>query len=157
MLHQLSNDRLIELVPGVLGGLACHSPGPGPARAAELHVHGQPLAVPQARRHARSVLDGWGLPELTPVAELIISELVTNAIAAHSALPGPSLIGLRIEAHARTVVVMVADASAAEPVLVPPDDAAPGGRGLHIVSAVAADWGFTRHDRGKTVWAAITS
>jgi anti-sigma regulatory factor (Ser/Thr protein kinase) len=157
MLHQISNDRIIEPVRGIPEGLTCHSPGPCLSRAAELHVSALPLAVPQARRHARSVLGGWGLRHLSPVAELVISELVTNAIAAHSALPGPSLVGLRIEAHADAVIVMVADASPAEPVLVPPDDAAPGGRGLHIVSAIAADWGFIRHDRGKTVWAAITS
>ncbi|MEU5086307.1 ATP-binding protein [Streptomyces sp. NPDC021356] len=105
-------------------------------------------AVPEARRALRELLDRWGRPDTSDVAELLTSELVTNALvhtdddAILTATVSPR--GLRVE---------VRDFVARGPrprVPVAAEDT--GGRGLVLVESLADDWGVCPHDVGKSVW-----
>lgn len=94
--------------------------------------------------HARGVDDG-----VIETAVLLTSELVTNALR-HAG--GPPV--LRAEVSRDTVRVSVADESRTMPVLQTwPAHTAEGGRGLLLVSELAAQWGVTHGpDGGKAVW-----
>jgi anti-sigma regulatory factor (Ser/Thr protein kinase) len=133
---------------------------PDPRRghtALELAV--MPTAVPCARLHARNVLSEWNLAAIAPTAELVVSELVTNALAAsaRTQLPGPLAVHLLLVAVRQGVLVHVWDSS--EQLPRQQDAADPDsehGRGLLLVSALSADWGAYRSaGRGKVVWALV--
>jgi anti-sigma regulatory factor (Ser/Thr protein kinase) len=105
-------------------------------------------AVPEARRALRDLLRHWGRPGRSDIAELLTSELVTNAIvhtdheAVLTATVGPD--GLRVE---------VRDFVARRPRLrVPIADDGTNGRGLVLVESLADDWGVQPHGVGKAVW-----
>ncbi|WP_244207280.1 ATP-binding protein [Streptomyces swartbergensis] len=105
-------------------------------------------AVPEARRALRELLGQWGRTARSDVAELLTSELVTNAIvhtdhdAVLTATVGPR--GLRVE---------VRDFVARRPRLrVPVADDGTNGRGLFLVQSLADAWGVRAHGVGKAVW-----
>ncbi|MFF8394127.1 ATP-binding protein [Streptomyces sp. NPDC016172] len=105
-------------------------------------------AVPEARRALRELLGQWGRHGRSDVAELLTSELVTNAIvhtdhdAVLTATVGPR--GLRVE---------VRDFVARRPrVRVPVADEGTNGRGMFLVQALADAWGVRPHGVGKAVW-----
>ncbi|MFD7244745.1 ATP-binding protein [Streptomyces massasporeus] len=105
-------------------------------------------AVPEARRALRELLGQWGKHGQSDVAELLTSELVTNAIvhtdhdALLTATVGPH--GLRVE---------VRDFVARRPRLrVPVADDGTNGRGLLLVQSLADAWGVRPHGVGKAVW-----
>ncbi|KJK38680.1 regulatory protein [Streptomyces variegatus] len=105
-------------------------------------------AVPEARRALRELLGQWGKHGQSDVAELLTSELVTNAIvhtdhdAVLTATVGPR--GLRVE---------VRDFVARRPRLrVPVADDGTNGRGLFLVQSLADAWGIRPHGVGKAVW-----
>ncbi|MER6524241.1 ATP-binding protein [Streptomyces sp. NPDC001508] len=105
-------------------------------------------AVPEARRELRKLLRHWGKPGRSEIAELLTSELVTNALvhtdrdAVLTAVVGPR--GLRVE---------VRDFVARRPVLrAPSADEATHGRGLLLVQSLADAWGVRPHGVGKSVW-----
>jgi anti-sigma regulatory factor (Ser/Thr protein kinase) len=112
-----------------------------------------PGAVPCARLHTRLVLAEWGLSRLAEDAELIVSELVTNAIT-HG---GGAYIRLLLRSDRRQVCLLVWDQSFILPMPAEEDIEAPDGRGLVIVEALAARWGScrTQGDGGKIVWAVL--
>lgn len=124
-------------------------------------------AVPCARLHARNVLWEWGLNALAEDAELVVSELVTNAVAAaqrrafqaSSAEPstGPVPIWLALSSDRQAVVIQAWDANPDPPIARCGDLDADGGRGLLIVRALAETWNWyrPRGSGGKTVWAVI--
>jgi anti-sigma regulatory factor (Ser/Thr protein kinase) len=86
--------------------------------------------------------------ELVEDAELMVSELATNAVV-HVGEP----FTVAVNEVERGVCVSVEDPSSALPVLRAPGSAAEGGRGLRIVEALAADWGALALERGgKAVW-----
>jgi anti-sigma regulatory factor (Ser/Thr protein kinase) len=120
-----------------------------------------PSAVPCARLHAKHVLGEWQRGELVESVELIVSELVTNAIKAARALPGPITppVRLRLSCDRTDVVVEVWDGSAEPPVLTNASAAADGGRGLLLVDTLSSRWGwlFPRECGGKTVWAHVAA
>jgi anti-sigma regulatory factor (Ser/Thr protein kinase) len=97
----------------------------------------------------------WGVGEGTrEVAELLLSELVTNSIR-HATRPTGRLVAVGAElAPGRLLRVEVADASEVQPVLRPqPTPDAEGGRGLLLVATLSADWGtYPRRYVGKVVW-----
>lgn len=104
-------------------------------------------AIVTARHVCRSVLIGWGYTDaqwLTE-AELIVVELVANAVR-HAGGP-PSL---EIEADLSRVIVTVVDVGRKLP-MTHPADLGPG-RGLKIVDALAAEYGWRRRVGGKEVW-----
>ncbi len=106
-------------------------------------------AAAQARRFAREVSASWGLlPEVIDDVELLVSELVTNAVLhAHSAAR------LTIEHFDDRIRVTVADSSAAPPRLRDYGPEAATGRGVFLVDRLAHQWGVeTDDDAGKRVW-----
>lgn len=126
-----------------------------PARRTYLQLEGRPAAVPHARRFARDTVALWGLTETAHDAELIVSELLTNAVTAVARMPFRAHIGLLITADPRQLLLLVWDASPDPPVRPDHDDDAPGGRGLQIIEALSARWGSCADRRGKVVWAAL--
>jgi anti-sigma regulatory factor (Ser/Thr protein kinase) len=118
-----------------------------------------PIALTQtAPRQARRLLDGalaeWGLGHLADAADLIVSELVTNAFA-HGTEPAFLNIYTDREADAGLLFVEVEDAGELMPVEREADRDAVGGRGLQIVAALADDWGYEPVGHGKRVWASL--
>jgi anti-sigma regulatory factor (Ser/Thr protein kinase) len=117
-------------------------------------------AVPSARLHARHVVREWGMTSLAADCELIVAELVTNAIQAGRRLPGmtvPQPVRLRLTGRPLGVQIEVWDASddMPEPGRKRPGDE-PGGWGLVLVAALAACWGTYRTaGGGKCVWAVV--
>ncbi|MET7570210.1 ATP-binding protein [Streptomyces sp. NPDC005492] len=119
-----------------------------------------PLTTPSvrlARLHTRRHLTLWNWPGDIEDAVLVTSELVANAVR-HGRLPGHEL-WLRMavdEEEKNELTIDVSDPVRTLPVIRPESDEAEGGRGLLIVSGVAAslDW-FLRDDLGKTVRARL--
>jgi anti-sigma regulatory factor (Ser/Thr protein kinase) len=113
----------------------------------------QPRSVCQARTAVRRALAAWGMAELTCDAELLVSELVTNAVE-HA--DGPSIgFALRPEADATgyaALICEVSDSSPVRPLPQAPADGAERGRGLAIVAALAATSGVRASPDGKTAW-----
>ncbi|MFD5567770.1 ATP-binding SpoIIE family protein phosphatase [Streptomyces cadmiisoli] len=111
----------------------------------------EPAEVGRARAAVREQLHTWGLAGLADNAELMVSELVTNAVR-HS---GRRLVELRL-VRADTLLCEVDDDGHDLPTLLSagPDDEA--GRGLRVVSTLAREWGASRTSAGKTVWFELT-
>ena len=100
----------------------------------------------RARGLIKRPLKKWGLSDLQPLAELLVSELVTNAVRY-----AQGKIGLRLILEGG-LVCEVLDDSAALPRLRHPDEDDERGRGLQVVSQVAQRWGARRSLTGKVVW-----
>ena len=142
----------------------------------QLDLGALPGAVPCARLHARLVLTEWGQAQAADSVELIVSELMTNALRACTdpvaGRPGYDAegrqlpLGLRLASDRRQVLVEVWDGNTAPPV--PGQTSLDGetGRGLLMVEAVSSRWGYyypARQPRGtapderaaKVVWALV--
>jgi PAS domain S-box-containing protein len=107
----------------------------------------EPEVVGRARTLAARKLADWGLEELEFTTELVVSELVTNAI--HYGTPPIQLRLIRD----RNLICEVSDGSSTSPHVRRALDTDEGGRGLFMVAQVAQLWGTRHHDRGKTIWA----
>lgn len=119
------------------------------------HVYGSSsTATPAARRFVRDILHGWGLHDLRDVSELLISELITNAVQ-HTV----GDVRLTIERTAsRDVRIGVHDDSDREVRARRTDPEDIGGRGLTIVGALADDWWVEPSPTGgKTVWCQVSA
>ncbi|MFD3423635.1 SpoIIE family protein phosphatase [Streptomyces decoyicus] len=103
-------------------------------------------SVARARELARDQLTDWGLQDLVDTTELLVSELVTNALR-----HGHGEIRLRLLLD-RTLVCEVWDADLAQPRRRRARDTDEGGRGLQLVGLLSQGWGSRRTPRGKTVW-----
>ena len=92
-------------------------------------------------------------------AELLVSELVTNAMRISRATAQDAPVRLWVVSNRAQVVILTWDASPVPPVLTNAGDDAENGRGLLIVQAVSAQWGwdFPPGMGGKVVWAQIIS
>ena len=116
-----------------------------------------PGAVPCARLHARQVLWEWGLTAFSENAELLISELMTNAIQA--SLPAEDIMPVRLllSSDRSRLLIQVQDTNRHAPTPTGAHDDDESGRGLHIVDAISTKWGWdTEEDKsGKIVWALI--
>jgi anti-sigma regulatory factor (Ser/Thr protein kinase) len=116
---------------------------------AEFGMHAASVAA--ARHFVASVLDGWST-EKRQLAELMVSELATNAVKhARSCFS--------VELHRErdgTVYVEVADRGSGVPRQRHPAPLDPHGRGLLIVEAFADEWGTVRRNGGKTVWFSVS-
>lgn len=113
-----------------------------------------PTAVPCARLHVVHVLHEWGLRDLAGDAEMIVSELITNAIDASALLPERPPVSLRLLLTGKSLVIEVWDHSplGLEPREADADDEC--GRGLTVVAALSDRWGWDRTGRNrKVVWA----
>jgi anti-sigma regulatory factor (Ser/Thr protein kinase) len=116
-------------------------------QVADWDVPCEPAAVAEVRRQVSDRLVAWGLEEIGFVAELLVSELVTNAIR-YAAEP----IRLRL-IRDRNLVYEISDGSSTAPHLRRARAFDEGGRGLYLVAHLTQRWG-TRYTRtGKTIWA----
>jgi anti-sigma regulatory factor (Ser/Thr protein kinase) len=118
-----------------------------------------PTAVSCARRHAKAVVLEYGLPTLADTIELIVSEIVTNAVRATSFFRDDSLatpvVRLWMASDLHCVLIRVWDASSQMPAR---QDARPedeSGRGLMLVDCLASEWGVYRKQNGKVVWVIV--
>ena len=120
-----------------------------------LELGALPGAVPSARLHARFIVWEWGLDPLTEAVEHMVSELITNSVAAARAMPQIEPVRLWLLTNRRKVLVLAWDANPQPPALAEADDDAEGGRGLLLVQAFSERWGtYPTPDRGgKVVWA----
>lgn len=125
--------------------------GPAPGvRVARLVLPADTRAVSTARSHLREVLAEWDLTGTADEAELVVSELVTNALL-HTG--SPAALTLRHEVADRVLCVGVEDSSTQHPQPRESGEDATGGRGMHIVAMVAQRWWVAPRGEGKTVWA----
>ncbi|MFE2966830.1 SpoIIE family protein phosphatase [Streptomyces sp. NPDC059340] len=106
----------------------------------------EPRSVGRAREYARTQLTAWDLEPLVDTTELLVSELVTNALRY-----GEGEIRLRLLLD-RTLVCEVWDAGLVQPRRRRARDTDEGGRGLQLVGLLSAAWGSRRTPAGKTVW-----
>ncbi len=123
-----------------------------------LELGALPGAVPCARVHARQMLWEWGVTELADVTELVISELVTNAIQISRADAHAAPVRLWLLADTASALILVWDASPLPPVRMSSGANDENGRGLLLVDTLSAQWNwyFPRQPRsGKVVWALI--
>jgi len=133
-----------------------------------LELGALPTAVPCARLHTRQVLWEWHLDALSETAELIVSELVTNAVHASTGLtgsrragrwvPGTPPVRFWLASDRQRVLIQVGDASDRHPALQHTGPDAESGRGLLLVESLSAEWGSYLPERssGKIVWAIVT-
>ena len=117
---------------------------------------GIPESVPVARWHVRAALGSRGLGEFAADAEIITAELVTNAVQ-HVCGNGARTIGVTLthSGSPAAVTVVVSDSSPHGPVRRDTPDDGEQGRGLRIVEALAAHWGWRQEDGGKAVFAVL--
>ncbi|MEV4874301.1 SpoIIE family protein phosphatase [Streptomyces syringium] len=148
-------EPLCDEVLGMLGPgdrdddialLAARFEGIAPSDVAYWFLDPRPQTAGQARRLARRALTRWGLEELTDSVELLVSEVVTNAVR-YAERP----VTLRL---LRTDVLRceVGDDVPQLPRLRQARPSDEGGRGLYLVNKLARRWGATRLSTGKVVW-----
>jgi anti-sigma regulatory factor (Ser/Thr protein kinase) len=106
-----------------------------------------PSSVRQARRYVSERLRAIGFDAALFAAELLVTELVTNAI-----LHARSTVTVTVERHGEHVRVAVGDESARAPRARAHSVEAGTGRGLMIVDKMATRWGVELRDGGKVVW-----
>ena len=107
----------------------------------------EPASVGRARRFVTEALERSGLAEFVDVAELLVSELATNAL-----LHAGTAIGVRCWMEPTGVRVEVEDGSRLTPAPREYGADAVTGRGLELVAAMATDWGVQPRADGKTLW-----
>ncbi|MEV0593155.1 ATP-binding protein [Nonomuraea cavernae] len=135
----------------------------------ELPTH--PLSVSIARTYVARILADWGRAELSDDAQLVVSELLTNAIKATQAAHTPNdeepmvhgkfagyechpWIGLH--QWGNDLVVEVWDCNHHPPKLRAPESWEAGGRGLQVIDSLAVSWGYRwPKTGGKIVWATL--
>ena len=125
-----------------------------------------PSAVPCARLHARAILREWHLAEVADTIELVVSELVTNAVVASERASGqttyqrraglPAVV-LRLSVQHGRVLVEVWDVAPVAPTRRAAHSDDERGRGLLLVEALSTRWGWYEPEgrSGKVVWAIV--
>ncbi|MFD5285319.1 SpoIIE family protein phosphatase/ATP-binding protein [Streptomyces rubrogriseus] len=119
----------------------------GPDQVAEWDVPNDPAAVAEVRSQVTRRLADWGLDELAFTTELILSELVTNAIRY-----GGETVHVRV-VRDRSLICEVFDSSSTSPHLRYAAMTDEGGRGLFLVAQLAERWGTRYTPAGKVIWA----
>ena len=148
--------------------------------AATCELAPRPESAKVARDFTRLTLRAWRMARISDIAELVVSELVTNALR-HGLLsarwmPGEHPIRLRLLRQLPYLMCMVTDPDTAGPVRIDSDSGAESGRGLEVVEACSVRWGWQpldvldeldglsrvrdegeRVQGGKVVWALLQS
>ncbi|MFI1935841.1 SpoIIE family protein phosphatase [Streptomyces purpureus] len=126
----------------------------GPTQVAEWHVPGDPAEVAPVRTACARQLTDWGLEQIAFSTELILSELITNAIRY-----GTEPITVRLlrtepvsVPAASTLICEVSDGSSTSPRLRRAKATDEGGRGLFLVAQFAERWGTRYTPTGKIIW-----
>ncbi|MFJ6392777.1 SpoIIE family protein phosphatase [Streptomyces sp. NPDC091972] len=122
-----------------------------PDDVAEWRLSLDPAEVGRARAVVREQLHDWGLARLADGAELMVSELVTNAVRHSHRRP----VELRL-VREDTLLCEVDDDDHDLPNLLSAGPTDEQGRGLRVVSTLAREWGASRTKAGKTVWFELT-
>ncbi|MFH8735905.1 SpoIIE family protein phosphatase [Streptomyces sp. NPDC017964] len=116
------------------------------ADTAHWEIPADPAAVSKAREWITRQLTMWGLDDLLFTTQLIVSELVTNAIRY-----GRPPMDLRLIRH-DVLVCEVTDSSSTQPRLRRARTTDEGGRGLFLVARLGGRWGCRHGQNGKTIW-----
>ncbi|WP_079051273.1 ATP-binding protein [Streptomyces curacoi] len=146
-----------------------NGPGPGSQhheggesdgfRALHLKLPAALRAVPGARHRVRSAVTAWGWGDEADTVELLLCELLSNALKhATSNNREARPIGVRITHGHESLVVVVCDggcANAQVEASARPGDLAEGGRGLLLVQSLASEWGSRRSAQGTSTWFAL--
>ncbi|WP_320773661.1 SpoIIE family protein phosphatase [Streptomyces sp. CRN 30] len=149
-------DRVLEtlLPPGGAADdvalLLARARGLPPSRVATWDIPPDPALVAPVRKQVLDQLAAWELTEASFTAELVVSELVTNAIR-YGAPP----IRLRLIHDATTLICEVSDTSHTAPHLRRAKTWDEGGRGLLLVAQLTQRWGSRHTGEGKTIWAEL--
>ncbi len=125
---------------------------------ADITVPSVPSAVACSRHFAANMLTQWRITDVVDVAELVISELVTNAINAVDAAEsvGENVVRVRLVVAADRLFISVWDRNAGVPAVPEAESDAEGGRGLFLVGSLSKRWGHRPSRRGgKIVWAEL--
>ncbi|MFF8945737.1 SpoIIE family protein phosphatase [Streptomyces sp. NPDC014864] len=129
----------------------------GPEEVAEWDVPRDPAAVAPARAACARRLTEWGLEEIAFTAEVVLSELITNAVRY-----GAEPIAVRLlrttprDPAAGTLIFEVSDGSSTSPRLRRAKVTDEGGRGLFMVARFAQRWGTRYTPTGKVIWAQLS-
>jgi len=121
----------------------------------------RPEEARTARHFVRELLTSWGLEELADDAEVIVDELVVNAVlhgtrAGLAYGNGASVLRLCMLRRAGEVMLAVVDPGNETPMPRQPDWGGESGRGLQIVGALSHVWGWSPiAGHGKAVWAVL--
>jgi hypothetical protein len=130
-----------------------------------LELRALPASVRSARLHARNLLHEWRMGGLADTAELLVSEMITNAVRASAAIadqpretgqaPPAQRMRLWLTSDRRSVLIQVWDVDQHHPVRQDVGPDAEAGRGLLLIEALSTRWGFYVPDGqdGKIVWA----
>ncbi|WP_328773408.1 SpoIIE family protein phosphatase [Streptomyces sp. NBC_00286] len=121
------------------------------SQVATWDIPADPALVAPIRKQVVQQLSGWDLDEAAFTTELVVSELVTNAIRY-----GERPIRLRLIHDADTLICEVSDASHTAPHLRRAKTFDEGGRGLLLVAQLTQRWGSRHTPEGKTIWAELT-
>jgi serine phosphatase RsbU (regulator of sigma subunit)/anti-sigma regulatory factor (Ser/Thr protein kinase) len=119
----------------------------GAEQVATWDLRSDPAVVAEARKATTQQLSVWGLDELAFTTELVVSELVTNAIRYAA---GPIRLRLITE---KALICEVFDCGATAPHLRHPKTTDEGGRGLFLISQFTQRWGTRYTPEGKIIWA----
>ncbi len=129
---------------------------PGSPLVSRLELGALPSAVPCARLRTRVILKEWCIGHMADDAEIVVSELTTNALKASWSVNDSTPIVLHLLASHYCLTIQVWDSVPAAPDPRPHTIDAETGRGLEIVSLLSDRWGFYHPDTGgKIVWAAL--
>ncbi|MBW8736363.1 MAG: SpoIIE family protein phosphatase [Streptomyces turgidiscabies] len=150
-------DRILQtlLPPGGAADevalLLARTQGLPASRVTTWDIPADPALVGPIRKQVGEQLDVWDLSEATFTTELVVSELVTNAIRY-----GSHPIRLRLVHDASTLICEVSDASHTAPHLRRARTFDEGGRGLLLVAQLTERWGSRHTPDGKTIWAELS-
>jgi len=142
----------------------CGAPGtarePRPGAGGPVHAHrsyleaaAHPGAVPYVRCHTRQILAAWRLGQAADDIEIVVSELVTNAVRATLLVRAAAPVALYLALENGRLYVLVWDASPELPARRDHARDAESGRGLELVSALSDAWGACAQPGGKVTWA----
>ena len=128
-----------------------------------LELAAQRTAAGVVRGHVRALACEWGLAGLAETAELLASEIVTNAVQASQRLSIRAdlaivpVIRLWVTSDGVSLIIHVWDASDQMPVIRGYSADEENGRGLLLVAALGKDWGAYRKAEGKVVWVMVAA
>jgi anti-sigma regulatory factor (Ser/Thr protein kinase)/anti-anti-sigma regulatory factor len=149
-LHRMAIDRAVPIYADRSAALAAAATLP-PARRHSRRLPTDPSACGVAREVVRVACGEWHVTHIAEEAELVVAELVSNAIR-----HGGGAVELRVVLGSYLLHLSVCDGSPDPPRRVLAGlDRFDGGRGMILVDAIAEAWGSVPTDRGKTVWATV--
>ncbi|MFE2537800.1 SpoIIE family protein phosphatase [Streptomyces sp. NPDC059371] len=131
--------------------LLARTQGLAPSNVATWDIPADPALVAPIRKQVADQLERWSLTVATFTAELVVSELVTNAIRY-----GEPPIRLRLIHDTEILICEVSDSSHTAPHLRRAKTFDEGGRGLLLVAQLTQRWGSRHTPEGKTIWAELS-